>query len=502
MVRIAPLAAALLLLLLLLGVPAAAGCGPRGPAPPPAALQEGERALEEGRFGEAARLLRSIPRDALATAPDRRRAAAALMKVDLHAEAADLLAKDPPGRGGRNGEAALLRLEALLRSGRTEEAQRFLAEMEIAGQEGERKRVLRVMLDLRVGATGDAMRELEDLVSRGTRDADAWVLWAQAVLHQPEEAEKRLLAGAAAAADRAKVLRSLGRLLLRSKGDPHRARDLLEEAVRGRPWDREARLDLVGALRRTGVAADLDRALAEARRLREEEPGDFELSLCLAETLGEAALGAAARAGGQAAAGRDHLLAAIALYGDLARRPAPDPVAEVRVVQGLARAEVEAIHLDSQGDAGPASHFRRALDALQRAEALDPEGKLRDPRGPWPLLAETWYLRGRAFKRVHAGDGDHTEAVGWYEKAARRADPHLDALWDLSLLYCDFLRTPDHVRKAAAMMRKHERMREELGLPPLDAVRKRQLEDAADRAAKGKGFGEGEVLGEPGTKGK
>ena len=480
--------------ILCLAAAAAAAGGPGGGGGPPPALAEAETALGEGRTVEARRALLSLSAGSLPDGPARRRAAAGLMKLREFSRAADLLAGDPPGRGGRNGEAALLRLESLVRSGRLPEARTLVVEMEGLGVGGDRRRVLRAMLDLAGGNAGDAHRELEDLVRGGTRDADAWILRAQLALDNPAEAERRLLSALGAVDDRVQILRALGRLLLRTEGGARRAVDALEEVVKARPWERESALDLVSALRRTGGAAELARARRLAEELRRGDPADFEASLAFAEVLGETARVAADAAMGNPAGVREILKEAIAVYGELAGRPAPDPVAGIRVLQGLGRAEILAIFLDAQGDAGPTSHFRAAIAALERADAMDPGGKLRDGRGR-SLRAETLFLMARAHKRVHSGDGDHTTAVALYEEAAR-ADPlHLDAKWDLALLYFDFLRTPEYVRKARRLADRVVEGREAAGLPPLDAERQALLDRIRVIDDKGEGFQPGDLPG-------
>ena len=143
------------------------------------------------------------------------------------------------------------------------------------------------------------------------------------------------------------------------------------------------------------------------------------------------------------------------------------------------------------------------MEILGRAEGLDPEGRLRGPRGV-RLLAETHYLRGRAAKRCHEGDRDHTDAVRWYEKAWEADPRHMEAAWDLGHLYYDFLRSPEYVAKAADRFRAHVAERERRGMPPLDEERMAIVAYARRLAKEGKGFEAGTTTppreGGPGEK--
>ncbi len=132
------------------------------------------------------------------------------------------------------------------------------------------------------------------------------------------------------------------------------------------------------------------------------------------------------------------------------------------------------------------------MEALAAAEAMDPEGKL---AGPWgvKLLAETWYLRGRANRKAHEGVSDNTEALRCYEKAFELDRHHLEAAWDLGLLCYDFLRTPEYVQKAAMAFGCHAQERQRRGLPPLEGENLRIFADAMKRGKEGRGLKEEET---------
>ncbi len=484
-------------LALLLATGAAAGaCRPAAapPAPVPAALEEAERALLEGRFGAARKGLRTLPRAALETREARLRGASAAMKAREPSLAADILSADA------EEPARLLRCEALLRSRRFGEARSALDALPKDGPGNERRRVLGVMLGMLEGRRDEARAEAAALVREGTLDPDAHVLHAQELTETPAIVERLLQEALGRVSDRAPVLRALGRLLLYVEGNPRRAAEPLEIAVRERPWDRDARLDLATALRRTGRDGDLARAVTQARSLRAEDPSDAEATLVLAEVLAEGIRSAAAGAGGTGVLRGEAFAEALALYEELAGRPpAEDPARAVRVLQGLARLHVEAILVDDPARATvPGSRFRRAMETLDRAWALDPEGKLRDGAGV-RLSAETLFLRGKACKKAHTGDMDHTLAVGWYEKALDPrvgGDPrHLEAHWDLGLLYADFLRTPDYIRKARSQFEDHITERERRGLPPLAPDLLRIVAQVRALAEKGLGLEPGTSLG-------
>jgi tetratricopeptide (TPR) repeat protein len=224
---------------------------------------------------------------------------------------------------------------------------------------------------------------------------------------------------------------------------------------------------------------------------------DGEAALALAEALAERLRREIRDRGSHAVIHGPGFAEALALYGDLARRPpGGDPGLAVRILQGAARLHIEAMDAEGPGGAfAPGSHFRRAEEALARAEALDPPpGRLRDARG-LKTLAETWYLRARANKRAHAGDRDHKDAVGWYEKA-RTAEPgHLEAHWDLALLYADLLRSAEYVKKADELFAHACILREARGLAPLAPEELRIVAQVHEWAERGTGVPEGAALG-------
>lgn len=484
--------------LLLLAVAAAAGCSRPGeaPAPVPEAVAAAERSLAEGRYGAARKTLRTIPRAALASRESRMRAAAAALKAREPSLAADVLS------GDGDEEARLLRAEGLIRSARKDEAKAALDALEREGAGGERRRVLRVMLGRITGRGLEAREEAAALVKGGSRDPDAHVLHAQEHYSQPAFAERLLLDALPRVTDPAPLLKGLGRLLLHGAGNPVRAADYLERAVRERPWDRDARLDLATALRRTGRSGDLERAVAEARRLRGEDPGDGAVALLLAESLAEGIRLAAAAGPGVGPYREGEFRECLALYEELVRSPpGGDAETAIHVHHGLARLHVEAILSDAPWQAtAEGSHYRRAVAALDAAKALDPEGRLKDPAGV-RLSAETLYLRARAAKRAHTGDMDHTEAVRLYEMAV---DPrvggdlrHFEARWDLGLLYADLLRSPEYIRKAREQFDDCLLERERRGMPPLPPKMMAIVAHVRALAEKGLGLPPGVPLGEP-----
>lgn len=478
------------LLPLLLAAALAGACSREAPPPDLRGIEAAERALAEGRWMAARRELESLPPLPEGAAEARLRAAEACMRCGDPSRAADLLGPAAAGPPPATEAVRLLRAEALVRSGRLEEAGTALADLEKAGLRGSRWRFLYALLSLARGEETGARMDLEDLVRKGSRDPDVHVLWAQQALDSPLEAQRRLHEALDVVTDRIPVLRALGRLLAGSAaGDARRAAEALEEVVRARPWDREARLSLVAAGRRAGGKPELARALAVARGLRGEDPRDPEIALALAETTAAAALAAMEETGGGPAAARDDLMAAAALYEALASSPHPDTPLGIRILQGLARVHVEAIPLDAPGEvAAEGSHYRRALAALDRAEALDPEGRWAEEGGS-KLLAETHFLRGRAHRRAHHGDGDHTEAVRAYEKALEVDRRHVGALWDLGLLYYDFLRGPEYIRKARLVFEACLRERERRGMEALDPGRLAIVAHVRKLAAEGKGRG-------------
>jgi tetratricopeptide (TPR) repeat protein len=478
-----------------------AACGGRGGArDEPPGLARAEAALEAGLPGEARRGLAAIPPGSFATPEMRLRAARAFGKARDWAAAARILEGDA-GDFRRANEAALLRVEALLRAGALEPAEKALGVLGTVGVRPPRAAVLHAMATVARGRTGDGARDLEPLVRAGTRDPDARVLWAQIVLDLPGEAERRLQEGMGAVGDRGPLLRALGRLLLRT-GDADRAAHALVEAVRLRPWDRDARLDLARARVGTGRPEEMEAALEDLRRLARDDPEDFTIALALSEASAEKALRVSRAAGDSPSAANPEFEEALRLYEDLASRPAPDAGAAVSALFGLARLLVETIPLEHPSTSLlPGSRLRRAEAILDRALALDPDGRMVDGYGV-RLVAENYYLRGRGYKRAHAGDRDHRDAVGWYEKALKADGRHLDATLDLALLYYDFLRTPEFVRKAARLVDAHERERSLRGLPPLRPDQLKPVAHIRRLAAEGKGFEAGTVTPDPSEGGK
>jgi tetratricopeptide (TPR) repeat protein len=484
-------------LLCLAAAIAVAGCSREEPAPAagaaaapsmPKGLAEAERALEEGRFGEAGRLLRAVDVRSL-TDPDLRlRAARDSAKVKDFEWAARVLEQDAAGGEGRPAEAGLLRAEALVRCGRFEEAAPALA----GPAEGtERGRYVRALLALGRGDREAAHALIESLVQGGSRDADVWVLWAQEATGDPKEMERRLRAAMERCADRATPGKALGRVLL-AQGDCVGAAGALREAVRERPFDRDARLDLVRALTGAGRADDPARAVEEARRLLKDGAEGFDARLALAEALAMQGIEASRAAGDAPGAGIRPLQEAETLFADLAQRGAPDPLTQVRVLLGLARVLVEAIPMDDDAEIGaPTGRWARAVRALDAADSLDPEGRMSGPFGV-RLRAEVLYLRGRAAKRAHVGAKDNTDSLRHYENAVAADPRHMEALWDLAMLYYDLLRSPEYVAKAADLFDRALAERRRRGLPPLPPSMLRYPAHARALAREAKGF-------EPGT---
>jgi tetratricopeptide (TPR) repeat protein len=496
-----PFPAAVVLLAGLAAAAGCGGCGPSSPAPGPAALPAAEKALVEGHYGAALRGLRSILPDDLPGPEARLRAARAAAKVMDFDLVARFLEADAKGDLRGAAEACLLRAEGLVRSGKFEAAKEALAALETAGVRTDRWRYDYSILCLARGDREVARHELEDLVSGGTRDADILVRWAELALDQPAVARRRLGEGIERADDRAVVQTALGRFLLVTGGDPRAAAAELEDAVRARPWDREARLDIVRARLRAGGEASVHLAVEEAERLLGEDPDDAEARLACAETLGESGrLAAGDTSGGVNRPATAIFEKAAAQYQELLRRGTRDEAAAIRALQGFARTQVELVANEPGPDARvPGSHFARAMEALDRAEALDREGKLTGPFGV-RLLAETWYLRGRANRKAHDANSDHTDALFCFEKAFETDHHHLEASWDLGLLCYDLLRTPEYVQKTAMAFGCHDLERKRRGLPPLDGPRLLIFADAMKRAREGRGIKPGEVPGEPGPK--
>jgi tetratricopeptide (TPR) repeat protein len=464
-------------------------CGPAADAPAaePPGLGKAEAAIDGGRPGEALREIASIVPESLVSPRQRLRAARVASRARDWARAARLLARD--AEAAPAGEAALLRAEALLRTGDLDAGARAIA---AAGEPPpERARVLRAMLAVARGRADEAARGLEALARDGTRDPDAWVLLAQAALPDAAEAERRLLDGARACDGAAPIQSALGRLALRA-GRADRAIDALAPAVRARPWDREARLDLARARVATGRDPELDLAIEDLRRVVADAPAEFDPRLRLAEALGEKGVRITRRLNDGPEGAQEEFAASLALYEALAAEAAPDPESAVSVLLGQARVLIECIPLDRPEVAtAPGSRFRRAEAALARAEALDPQGRLLDANGV-RLLAENWYLRGRANKRAHVGSRDHAESVGWYAKAVQADPRHLEAPWDLALIEYDHLRTPEYVREAARHVEAHLAERKRRGMAEPDESRMRIVRDIRRRAALGIGFPAGE----------
>ncbi len=488
--------------LLLAGLAAAAGCGGCGtpaPASVPPALAAAEKSLEEGHFGAALRGLRTIPPDDLAGPEARLRAGRAAAKARDFGLAARFLDADAKGDPRKAAAACLLRAEALVRAGKLDAAKNALDALEKGGVRTDRWRYELSLLSLALGEKEVARQVLEDLVSGGSRDADVLVRWAELSLDQPQEARRRLAEGAERAEDKAVVQAALGRFLLLAGGDPRTAAAELEDVVRARPWDRDVRLDLVRARLRAGGEVSVARAAEQAESLLGEDPDDAEARLALAESLGESGRLKA----GDASAGVNRPAEALygkaaAQYEELLRRGVRDPAAAIRALQGFARTHVELVANDPGADARePGTHFARAMEALDKAQALDPQGTLTDPFGV-KLLAETYYLRGRANRKAHAGSSDNTDALRWYELAFATDHRHLEASWDLGMLCFDFLRSPEYVQKAAMAFGFHDLERKRRGLPPLEGEQLRIFLDAMKRAREGRGLKPGESPGERG----
>jgi tetratricopeptide (TPR) repeat protein len=472
-------------------VAALPACSPPPPRPAPPGLERAEKALAEGRYGAAARELRSLRPADLEGAETRLRAAQAAVKARDFARAALFLEADAKRDLGRAPGAALLRAECLVRSGRLDDAQQALRAIEAAGSRTERWRYAYALLSLARGERDLGARDMEALATAGSKDPDVLIRWAELPLPDGfDEAKRRLDDALLRATDPAPVLAMRGRLLLLGGREARAALADLEEAVRARPWDREARRDRVRARVRVGGLVSVEAAVREAEGIVAEDPDDGETRIAFAEALGEA--GRLAGLGGDGAL---HLPApavryyerAAEQYGEYLQRPVRDPAMAIRALQGLARTEIQRIPLDETGRMrAPGSHYARAMEALQRAQALDPEGRF---RGEWDvgLLAETWYLRGRANKRVHEGTTDHTEALRSYQKALEIDPRHLEACWDLGLLCHDFFPdSPAYWQIAADAFRAHLKERERRDLGALDPERMAIVKSAFDRVARGK----------------
>jgi tetratricopeptide (TPR) repeat protein len=470
------------LLLLVLALPA---CTRAAPGDPPA-LPAAEAKMAEGRYGEAVRDLRGIPLADLPLEAQRVRVAEAAKKGRDFALVARVLEADRRG----SVPARLLRVEGILRSGNLDGAKEALAEMEREGIRPERWRFLHALLGLARNEKGErdaAVQALGELVQEGSRDPEVLVRWAETVLSVPAEARRRLTEALDRVDDRGPVLAALGAVLLRKDGDPGIARLHLEEAVRLRPFDRDARLDLVRAGLRRGGEVAVGRAVEEGILLVAQDPDDGEARLTLAEAYGEKgrlALDPRGVAPSLPAIRAWDL--AEREYEELLRRGVADPPTAVRALLGLARIHVEEVPLDDRKAAlAPGSHYAKAMEILRRAEELDPEGKLRG--GPYEasLLAENYYLRGRASRKAHVGDLDHTDALGWFQKAFNLDKRHIDASWDLGSLCADFFaQSKEYQQLAYTAFRSHVTMREKVGAPPLDPERMKIAEDAAARVGR------------------
>ena len=472
----------------LLLLAAACGAAADGPVDEPPGLARAEAAIDAGRPGEARREIAAVVPGSLGTPAQRLRAARVAFRARDAARAARLLEGDAAAAPA--GEAALLRAEALIRSG---DLQGGTLAVAAAGEPPpERARVLRAMIAVARGRAADAARDLEALARDGSRDADAWVLLAQCALPDAAEAERRLLEGARACPDSLPIQAARGRILLRG-GRAEAALDALGPVARARPWDREVRLDFARARVAVGRDGDLDLAIADLRRIAADEPGDFVPRLRLAEALAEKGVRISRRLGDSPQSAREEFGEALAVYDALAAEQPPDVESAVAAFLGMARVLIETIPLDRPEQATePGSRFRRAEVWLEKTLALDAEGRMLDGNGV-RLLAEIYYLRGRANKRVHVGAKDHAESVGWYAKAVQTDPRQLEAPWDLALIEYDHLRTPEYMREAARHMEIHFAERKRRGLPDPDPAQMKIVRDIRRRAAAGIGFPPGET---------
>lgn len=455
-----PRAAPLLLLAAVLGCTA-------GPPPEPPSLAASEAKMAEGRYGEALRALRALPPAELPVASQRLRAATVAARGKDFALALSFL------KAGENPstEARLLAAESLLRSGDAAGAKEALAALEQQGLRTERWRFLYALLCLVRGERDLGIAGLDEIARGGSRDPEVLVRWAETILDHPEEARRRLTEALGRTDDRGPVEAALGACLLLKDGDPESARMHLEEAVRLNPWNRDARLDLVRAGLRKGTPTSVDRAGQEAARLLEQDPSDAVARMLLAATFGE--LGRMATDPGAGVPPPAAIRAwdrAEREYATLLSGPIDDPATAIQVLQGWARIHVEEVPLDPPGAAlGPGSHYARAVELLEKAETIDPDGRLEGGPNGSRLIAETWFLRGRAARKAHTGSSDHTEALGYLQKAFKADPRHLGASWDLGLLCHDlFPDSKEYQDLAYRAMRAHKVMRDRAGLPSLD----------------------------------
>ncbi|MHC4821663.1 MAG: hypothetical protein ACYTDX_08100 [Planctomycetota bacterium] len=460
------------------------GCGPEGPGPGEAEVTELEAALAEGRYGHVRRTVQTMERGNLDTPALRRRAAVLAMEVRDPALAAELLKTD-----AREDESVrLLRIEALIRSGQFADAETSLRKLEMKGQRSERWKVLQAMVAMGRGAAyWDTAKALViPLVEGGSRDRDAWIYWAQFAAQKPVILQRRLLEALdkVAPEDQWAIRRALGRHLL-STAQGERAAQQLHKAVTERPCDRDARLSLVQSWRRDRTRLRLDDAIAMARWMVKEDPDDRDAMVALAETLGEK---------GRVAPRQFvvELQEAIGLYERVLEMVPATPGGQVAsaasrtrilYLQGLARAHIELILADREHGA-KGTHFQAAEALLKEAIDLDPEGQLAGQRGI-RLTSESLYLLARALKRAKVTDD--TVAIATYLRAIQMSPRHIQAHWDIALLYYDYLQTPGYVEKADSHQRMYRQLLQEAGYPPPAPDQMEIIREIEKRVKEGKG---------------
>ncbi len=421
-------------------------------------------AMDAGRFVEASRLVDRVAPSGLERWEDRRTYALMAMEVRRPDAAARAVEKDARGAPRDTEEARQLLAEALIRSGRAEPAAKVIAELEQARLKGDRWHFLFALLSQLRGEPHIAREHLDPILQKGSRDAMVHVNGAQLAAGGELETERRLLTAIGLVDDVPRIQAALGRHLL-SRGQPRRAMDHLEPAVKGRPWDRDARVDLSRACRLVGGPVAAPRAVELARAVVAEDPSDQEARIALAEGLAAHALADERRLA-------PLMGEAITCYGEVLRRPLADERLRMMVLLGIARAHVELIGART-AEADLKHHLAEALTALEAAEPLDTGKQYLDVWGV-RLLAEVYFLRGKALRRAHVKDD--RDCIEWYEKSFQTDRRHLDATWDLALLYYDFMRAFPYQRRASARFDDHIRERARRGLPPLDAERMRMVE--------------------------
>jgi tetratricopeptide (TPR) repeat protein len=413
-----------------------------------------ETRLREGRFAAVAKGLEALPAARLPDTAARLRWSRLAMEIVEPAKAAEALRVDTTGDPVATEAARLLRAEALVRSGAIDVAEKELAALEKAGLRSDGWHYVHALVAMARGLKDLAIEHLEPLVRRKCRIAGVHVLWAQTVLDYPPEVERRLLEGVSAADNADVVRKGLGRHFL-MLGEPARAITQLESVYEGRPWDRDARIDLARACRMGGLDR-FSRAEEIARGLVAEDPADPALRLLLAEVLAAWSLADPSRAAAR-------IEEAVAIYEVLAKERVDDGRTRMGILLGLARGHLELVGRDAVPDA-PGTHFRRILEVLDEAEKVDPQGVYTDDYGV-RLNAEIHFLRGKTYKRAHVKDD--TEAIAHYEKAIIQDRSHFEATWDLALLYYDFMRKFKYQRRAFRLFEHHLTLREKRRAPPL-----------------------------------